>query len=146
MNLFEQLHFDWIESRKNKNHIKANLLGTLIGSFQLKEKNFNPTRKLSEQEMIVEIKKFADNLKETGRILSKYPNRVDDIKQNNNESTIISKYLPSIIDDNVIKEFAINKKKENKNIGQIMKELKETYPNQYDGKNAANIIKNILNS
>jgi len=130
--MLNKLKEDKINAMKEKNVVKKNILSTLIGEIELKNKSGNG--ELQIQEIYKIIKKMIDN-----NILT---NNID-------ENQYIEHYLPSLLSDNelekIINDFISENKLDGlKSLGLIMKYLNENYSGQFDGKKASLISKNIL--
>jgi len=128
MTIRETIQKDKLNAFKNAEKKKATILSTVIGEFDRIGKN------LSDDEYIRIIKKIINNCKEC---------------KQEEEIKIISEYLPKMISEEELKKIIedycnLNNLKEKKDIGIIMKYLKENYSGKYDGKTANKIITNII--
>lgn len=134
MKLKERINKDYIEAFKEKNVLKKNLLSTIKGDIQTKEKMPNS-------------KPFEDA--DTMRLLNSYVKTLrENIKTNENddksklELEIVESYLPKEMSETEIKvkinEVILNG---STNIGQIMKEFSTL---QADKKLVSELAKSIL--
>jgi uncharacterized protein YqeY len=128
MTLKEQIQADKVFSQKYGIKVLNLLLSTVLGELDRKTKT--PT----DDETISVIKKMVENLK---------------LCNNEIEAEMLNKYLPNIMSDdelkNIIDKFCIeNAITEKRQMGLVMKFLKENFNGQYDGKVASTVISNIL--
>lgn len=128
MTIKEQIIADKINALKNGNKELNILLGTLLGEFDRKGKN------LSDSEAITEIRKMAVNCR---------------ICKNINDAEILEMYLPQAFTEEatqiLIANFCLtNNIKEKKQLGEVMKFLKEKYNNVIDMKIASQYAAKIL--
>ena len=143
--LLEQLNKDSLDARKSKDTLKANLLVTLISEAKMIGKNAG-NREPNEQEVTDVIKKFLKGINDTISILEKESR---DCSKEKMEKEILDSYLPKQMSEADL-EKAVNEivetlpEKSLKMMGKVMAALKEKYPNQYDGKIASSVVKNIL--
>ena len=124
----EQINNDLKEAMLNKETFKRNLLRVVIGEFNRVDKIINDEKALSI------IKKMIENAKN---------------QNHDDEVIILNKYLPQQMNkeqlEKIIKSFIILKNITTiKEIGLVMKFLKEKYSGKYDGKMASEIIKSFL--
>lgn len=106
------------------------LIGTILG--ELDRLPIPRTEQPSEQDIYKVIKKLYEAAKEI--------NSPEEIK-------FLEDYIIKVMSEDELEEVIgkmIMSKDKKPNIGSIMQELKSKYPNQYDGKLASIIIKEIL--
>jgi len=128
---------DQILARKNKSD-SAQILTTLLSEVTMIGKN-NGNRDTTTEEAIQVINKFKKNLLEVLKTESN-PEKLDALKH---ELEIYESYLPKQMTKDEISNVIKNCKSEGKNIGQIMKFLKENYNGQYDGRIASQLCKEL---
>lgn len=144
MSIVTQMKADRILARTTDKGAFA-LLTNIIGEFDLartQKANLNK----SEDDIMINIVKMGiahakeelDSLKKVNASISKCERAMRDI-------TTLEKYLPEMLSEDdlraIAEEFALTGKK----MPDMMKHLKAEYPNQYDGKLASTIAKEILN-
>ena len=128
MKLQEKIQSDLKTSMMNKDVIKRDLIRVLIGEINRVGKDVN------DDTVVKIIRKMVENAI---------------MMSNQNEVQILSEYLPKMMDksetENIIKDIIdTNGYNSNKQMGLIIKELKEKYGSLIDGKTASDIIKSIL--
>lgn len=129
MTLKERIQTDKASAFKSGNRQLKDLLGTIIAESERKTKT--PT----DEEMVSIMNKFIENLK-----------LCNDFK---NAEYLKETYMPKeLSNDNlgsIIHQFCIeNVITEKRQMGLVMKFLKENFNGQYDGKVASTLISNIL--
>lgn len=128
MKLQEKIQNDLKTSMINKDVIKRDLIRVLIGEINRVSKELN-------DDMVIKIiRKMVENAK---------------LMNNESEVVILSEYLPKMMDQvetEIIIRSIIDTNGYNniKQMGLIIKELKEKYGSLVDGKIASDIIKNTL--
>lgn len=138
MALADKIRADWIDARKNRHAIHANLLGVLIGSIQTKEKNFSPQRLLSDAEIIKEVQSLLNGVVECKKLFNAdHPNFL----KAKEEELILSAYVPSQMSLEELTAVIKTKTDAGKDLKTIMTELRTEYAGQYDGKSAADLVK-----
>lgn len=142
-----------LQARKDRNAKKAALLSTLLGEAQMVGKN-NGNRESTDGEVVAVIKKMINNTNETIDILNKSSTetgvdsgQVADLLA---EVAVLNTLLPQQLSteelSNVINNLiVINNATSIKDMGKIMKMLKEEYEGAYDGTEASKLIKAQLN-
>ena len=143
--MFNQLKKDNMEARKTKNTIKANLLSTVIGEAQNIGKNAG-NREPNNDEVLGVIRKFIKSADESIALLEKAGR---DSAQAKEEKKILESYQPAQLNEEQLKKaiqeiVAAMPDKSVKMMGQVMNQLKEKYPNQFDGKLASSLVKQSL--
>lgn len=132
--MLQKLKAERLSAMKERNTIKKNVLSTLIGEIELKNKGKDRIEPLSDIEIIKEIKKMVSNNITTNT---------------EDENVYLEHYLPSLLSDSELYEIIYDFITKNnlvgmKSMGSIMKNLNEHYAGQFDGTNASIISKNIL--
>lgn len=134
--LLDRIKKDQLEARKNRLEIRSNLLTTLYAEAAKKGKDAG-NRESTDEEVLQTIKSFLKSIsifkeKDNGSMMAKLQE----------EENILTEYLPEMINTERL-EFIIEEQisKGKKDMGSLMKYLKETYPGQYDAKDASRIIK-----
>jgi len=143
--MYNQLKKEYLDARKNKDTIKSNLLSTLIGEAQNIGKN-EGNREPTTDEILGVVKKFLKAADESIQVLEKAGR---DCAKEKEEKRILESYQPKQLNENELKQ-AVDEivsqmpDKSVKMMGQVMNQLKEKYPNQFDGKMASAIVKQAL--
>jgi uncharacterized protein YqeY len=136
----QQIKTDQLEARKQKDGIRASLLTTLIGEATSVGKN-DGNRETTDAEVVAMIKKFIKNIDETLK--------VTDSHQFRTERTILAALLPSQLTKEQLLPIIADLSAEvgattPKDMGKVMKVLKERYDGQYDGGTASALIRQAL--
>jgi len=145
MGLLDQLNSEYMTARKEKNQVKANLLGTLISEARMIGKN-DGNRETTDDEVLTLVKKFLKANEEAVAALEKSGR---DSNQEKEEKVILEGYLPQQLTTEEL-EKAIAEivsglaEKSPKAMGQVMAELKSAFPNRFDGKAASEISRRLL--
>lgn len=124
MTIIDQIRKDQIESRKNKDILKSNLLTTILGEISRVDKS-----KQNEDLYIQVLKKMVKDIE---TVIQFKPSEVAEY-----EKSIILAYLPKQATEEEI--LAVIKNCEN-NLGIIMKTLKEVFGKNFDGKLAKQLF------
>lgn len=146
--LIEKIKHDQLVARKNRDQIESTLLTTLIGEADMVGKN-NGNRDPFDEEVISVVKKFLKGVNETIAILEKSGH---DVSQFEKEREILDSYLPTqltfdqiltmiesaVLDGTIIKDKSFK--------GSAMKWLKIHYSGQYDGRIAAEVLDQLVES
>ncbi|MCS7205153.1 MAG: GatB/YqeY domain-containing protein [Leptospiraceae bacterium] len=139
--IVERIKKDSLQARKEKNELKSNLLTSVYS--QAKTAAINEGRREpNDQDLIQAIKKFLKSIEENIQLGKENQISKENYEQALKEKEILMEYLPKQLSENELRE--IIKNSGAKNIGEAMKYLKEHYPDQYDGKTASQIAKEIL--
>ncbi|MFN3604761.1 MAG: GatB/YqeY domain-containing protein [Leptonema sp. (in: bacteria)] len=139
--LLEKLKKESLQSRKEKNEIKSNLLSTILSQVKLIAID-DGHREPKDQDVIQVVKKFLKNIEENIQLGQQGKLTKEALEQALKEKEILLEYLPKQLSEEELKEIIRNSGA--KNIGEAMKFLKENYSEQYDGKLASKIAKEIL--
>lgn len=140
MTLMQKIKADQLTARKEKSW-KATALTTLLGEAAMIGKN-DGNRETTDGECIAVIKKFINNMTETAKLCG-----LDDHAAM--EIDMLSEYLPQQVSGDalvlaaqqVVLELGLPSSRD---MGAIMKTMKERYEGLYDGKELSNIVKDIL--
>ena len=145
MSLLVKIKADQLAARKEQLAVKAALLTTLIGESEMIGKNAG-NRETNDTEVVAVIKKFIKNIDETLGHLKDFPTSFD-YTRGVLEKQILEEYLPKQLNELELRTLifdVIAVRLENSGIvvnkGTVMKELKNGYSGQYDGKLAAAIV------
>jgi hypothetical protein len=98
--LKQKLQEDQIIALKSGDHDKLNIIRFIIS--QIKNKEIEKRSELSDDEVILVLKKIAKELNESISAFEK-GNRQDLVEENKKQLTIISQYLPQEISDEELK-------------------------------------------
>ena len=80
--------------------------------------------------------------REEAETFARQAGRTDLIEQNASERALLSRYLPTMLDDEAVTAAVAAWIAEGiTNMGALMARLKERYPGQYDGKRASEIVR-----
>lgn len=140
MTKFEEIKADYLAARKARSQLSMNLWSTFIGDLETQAKKSGSD--VTDSDVVALLKKYIAS--------------ADMMIQSNVESNdavfekaMLLKFLPKQLDElelrdvisKIIVDNSINNKKK---MGIIMKQLKEKYDGQYDGKLASKIIGELL--
>ncbi len=139
--LLEKLKQESLQARKEKNQIKSSLLSTVLSQVKLLAID-DHHREPTDHDVIQVVKKFLKNIEENIQLGEQGRLTSDAYEQALKEKEILLEYLPKQLSEEELKE--IIRKSNAKNIGEVMKFLKENYPEQYDGKLASKLAKELL--
>jgi len=143
--LLTQIKEDQVQARKDRNKELATFLTTLYSEIAMVGKN-DGDRDTTDAEAIVVLKKFVKNANEV----------MDNVHSTDgrhihatNEIVVLTNYLPVPLSSaellKIIETVIHNKDLTSpKDMGIIMKELKNNYTGLYDGKEASTISKRLL--
>ena len=145
MSLIAKIKSDQLAARKEQMAVKSALLTTLIGESEMIGKNAG-NRETTDTEVVAVIKKFIKNIDETLGHLKDFPASYD-YTRGVLEKQILEEYLPKQLTEAELRVAifdVIANRLENSGIavnkGTVMKELKNGYAGQYDGKLASAIV------
>lgn len=134
-----------LEARKAKDSNLISILSTLLGEVSVIGKN-DGNRETTDAEAIRVVKKFIKNIDDTTIHFEKESTEYTNLIK---EKEILQQYLPKQLTSEELIEI-INQflKQETitslKQMGCVMKFLKENYNGRYDGKEASDIVKSLL--
>ena len=129
--IYQEIQKQHITHKKNGNSSGAVFFSFLLGEVQ------NKAVKIVDGE-----KTYPDT--EVVSVLQKIKKNIEEAKMGNwqTEISMIDAYMPKMLSENDIKKI-FEDNPQLKNMGDRMKFMKETYPNQYDGKAASKIAKEM---
>jgi len=138
--LIEQIKKDRMDAKRAHKYTVDMYLTTLLSEVQRTQKR--PSDVPTDVEVIKVITKCVKNLDE---MISVSPDNPDF----RNEQKLISKYLPPLLavkrlNDEIHMIVHKNKYDNMKDMGKVMKALKEKWDGQYDGKEASQIVRKFL--
>ncbi len=145
MSLIQQIKKDQLRARKNKNTTESTILTTLIGESEAIGKN-NGNRESTDNEVVVVIKKFIKNNLELINLVKPESDRC---KAAICENKLLTNYIPTQLVEAELRTI-IQKRISTlsdispKLMGKTMTWLKENYTDQYDGKLASKVVKDLL--
>lgn len=144
MSLLSNIKAAQLQARKNRDAIATNVLTTLVGEAEAVGKNAG-NRESTDAEVVAVVKKFIKNMDETLALITQ-PQAVADLQY---ERSIVSQYLPQQLTSDQLKgilESLTNELNAHtlREMGKIMKVLKERFDGQYDGALASTLIKGML--
>jgi len=140
MSLIQQIKIDQLTARKAKSW-KVSALTTLLGEAAMIGKN-NGNRETNDAECVAVIKKFIKNIEETAKHAGMDDHAAMEIE-------MLNSYLPQQITgmrlEMTIQGVIVSIKAESvRDMGKVMKVLKDSYEGCYDGKEASTIVKELL--
>lgn len=146
MNLREQILNDIKESMKNKDKETLSVVRMVKGSIQLEE--INKKRELNDDEVVSIISKQIKQRKDANVEFEK-GNRQDLIEKNNNEISILNRYMPEQLDSSEVEKIIDEKIKEleitdQKQMGKLMGSLMPLLKGKTDMSMVSAIIKEKL--
>ena len=145
MSLLQQVKTTQLQARKNRDTASAAILTTLIGEAEAIGKN-EGNRTTTDLEVVAMVKKFIKNLDEVVSLTSPesiaHQNALD-------EKKLLTQFLPKQLSQDELSQVLVDLTTElnahaPKDMGRIMKLLKERFDGQYDGGLASTLIKGIL--
>lgn len=144
MSLLENIRQKSIEARKAKDAAAASLLVTLLSEAAMVGKNAN--RETTDAETMAIVKKFIKNNDETISRISD-PTAIAALTA---ENAIMQQFLPAQLSGDELSSIVSGLIAETgsstaKDMGRVMKLLKERYDGSYDSKIASDLIKSQLN-
>lgn len=129
---------------KEKNRVALDTIRSLLAAIQYEEMQ-KQTEELPENAILAIIKNEVKKRKE-GLEFEQKAGRTEQIETLNAEVAVLEKFLPQQLDraqlEDIFQKFKAGN--ESANMGEAMKMLKETYPSQYDGKEASSIAKDLF--
>lgn len=149
MTILETIKATSLTARKARDKAKADLLSTLIGEIQIIGKNDN-NRAPTDVDCIVTLKKFIKNTEELFAAINSAPIPfLDAIQQCRNDKALLESFLPQQLSDcelQIAIDLTITELQATtiKDMGKVMKVLKERHGGLYDGGVASALIKQKL--
>ena len=143
MHFKEQLKADLKTAMKAKDKVSLVTIRAIMSAVQYEE--MQKSKDIEEAQFLAILKNEVKKRKETIEFLEK-EDRTEEIAENNAEIAIIENYLPTQLDNDKLKNILVEFKEQNEsaNMGTAMKFLKDSYPGQYDGKEASTIAKSVF--
>lgn len=143
----EKLQKDLVSAMKEKNNTKVDAIRSIKAAI-LNEKTNSKFHELSDSEIIGVIQKLSKQRKEAADIYVTN-NRPELAKKELSEKKFIDEYLPKMMGEDELKLLIQNIFTELnvisiKQMGLVMKQLKDKYSGQYDAEMASTIIKSML--
>ena len=147
MSLKEKILNDMKESMKNKDKETLSVVRMVKGSIQLEE--IDKKRELNDDEVISVISKQIKQRKDANIEFEK-GNRQDLIDKNNNEISILNRYMPEQLDSDEVEKIISDKIEElqvtsQKEMGKLMGALMPLLKGRTDMSMVSAIIKDKLN-
>ena len=148
MSLIQEIKVKQLAARKSRDGMTASALTTLIGEAEVVGKNNN--REVTDAEVVAMLKKFIKNAAETRKTAEQYKNHVA-VEQLDAELALYNEFLPTQMDEAdlrvvmtaIIQENSIQSKKQ---LGMLLKALKEQHNGLYDGAVASRIAAELLSA
>jgi len=138
--ILKEIKKEYMKYRKEKVKEMISLYSTVIGEIEKVGKD-NGNRETTEEETIQVIKKVIKSLNETINIIEDRGADSKEIEEYVLQVSELEKYLPKQLSEEELEKIINSLKEEGKNIGEIMKYLKENYSGRYDGKLASQIAR-----
>lgn len=135
--LIHTLGEDFLQARKARNAIAANILGVLLGELKKLEKD-RPGKPITDDDFVRAARKLIES---NGEILKVAP----DNEKAKAENAILESYMPKMMDDVEIRA-AIQALRDGgaKDMKAVMAGLRAGFPGRYDGKRASELAKELL--
>lgn len=149
--LIDQIKAEQLAARKDKNALAAALLTTLIGEATAIGKN-DGNREVTDSEVVAVVKKFIKGIDETMSAMTNASNNdgsADRYVNLMHEKEILNRFLPVQLSEldlqKIVGTLAQALPERNpRQMGVLMKQLKEKHEGQYDGALASKVIKAVL--
>jgi len=149
MNLIAKIKSDRIAAKKNGEQEKAEILTTLLSEVERMEK----ADRDDDKKVIAVVKKYLKGLEDMISSLALNPmESVDDRMKFNEiafEQETVMVYLPEQLEGEALTAAVEEAIKESgaespRDMGKVMKLLKEKYEGNYDGREASEVVKKVL--
>lgn len=142
-----KLQKDLVSAMKEKNEYAISAIRSIKTAIQ-NEKTNGSYHELTDNDVIGLIQKLSKQRQESADIYNE-AGRVELAEKEVKEKEVLDAYLPKMLSENELSVIIDKIVTENefstmKNMGAVMKILKETYQNQYDGKLASTLIRTKL--
>lgn len=140
--LIEQIKADQLQARKDRNTNLAQLLTTFYSEAAMIGKN-DGDRVTTDKEVHAVAKKFIKNANE---VMANLADSDDRTAMAVFEVVNLTEYLPPQLTDEDLRGIVATlvQGKTIRDMGSVMKELKENYDGRYDGKLASQLTKELL--
>ena len=145
--MLERIRKDLIAARKRRDKEESSLLSTLLSEITMHAKN-DGNREPTDKDALKILKKFTQNVEEVISLKQKQGISADSERQ---ERSWLLRYAPPQMSEEELRA-AVERiaeqlpEKSMKMMGSVMASLKQQYDGQFDGKTAASIVKQVLNS
>lgn len=144
MSLLQQIKTAQLTARKARDETASLVLTTLIGEAEAIGKNAG-NRPTTDSEVVALVKKFIKNIDETLGLIK----QSDAAVGLERERAVLSVYLPTQMTSEQLRAVIAQLSEElnahtQRDMGKVMKALKERYDGQYDGAAASALIKEVL--
>lgn len=130
MTLKEKIVEDMKTAMKEKNAIARDTLRVIKGEIERAEQDKNGKIELSDSAILAIIKKSIEGVKST--------------TNNQEEIDVLSSYLPKAMTKDEIEAHVKELCSLNQNMGAVIKEFNSKFPGRADGKELAQIVKDVL--
>lgn len=136
---------DLKDAMKNKDNIRKNTIQMIRAQILQTEKDSQ--KELSDDDI---LKIISKQLKQKNEALEQFEkaDRQDLIEQTNKEISVLKEYMPEMVDVSEIAvkavEFKVARNYEKKDMGKLIKDLKEFYGVRANGKDIATVASQIL--
>ena len=142
-----KLQKDLVSAMKEKNEYAISAIRSIKTAIQ-NEKTNGSYHELTDNDVSGLVQKLSKQRQESADIYNE-AGRVELAEKEVKEKEVLDAYLPKMLSENELSVIIDKIVTENefstmKNMGAVMKILKETYPNQYDGKLASTLIRTKL--
>ena len=143
----EKIQKDLVTAMKEKDSYRVNALRSVKAAI-MNEKTVGKSHELTDSEIVSIIQKLSKQRKEAAEIYDKN-GRTELADKELKEKSFIDEYLPKMMTTEELKSkiniiFSENNISSIKQMGIVMKQLKDKYSGQYDSSEASSIIKNML--
>ena len=141
----EDLNNDFKKALKEGDTLKKNTIQLLRSQIHLIEKDLDRhMERLEVEDLIIkERKKRIELMSQAEKI-----DRKDLMEQAKKEIVILEAYLPQQLSEydltNIVKDTIKEMEAAQKDIGKVIRKIKETYNNQVDGRMLSDIVKRLL--
>lgn len=143
MSIVTQMKADRILARTTDKGAFA-LLTNIIGEFDLARTQKANLGKSEDDIMINIVKVGIAHAKEELEALKKVQAPIQKCERAVRDVIVLEKYLPEMLDEEALRDIAAAMLLQGKKMPDMMKHLRTDFPNQYDGKLASSIAKEIL--
>lgn len=155
--LYEQIKQDQLQARKDRNQVKAAVLGTLRGDLEnaARAKGMQPPFDgIQDAQVVALVKKFIDGINETKNHLEEQGSGDAWLSsQAPDELAALEVYVPKQLSEGELLTITaqlwsdnnLNELPNKQQLGKVMGLLKAQYAGQYDGQLAKSVIDRMLN-
>ena len=152
MSLLQSIQTAQVQARKTRasedDAVRVSLLTTLLGEASAVGKNAG-NRVTSDAECVAVVKKFLKNMEDTRSALQGKEGVEAALHKLDIEAAVLNAFLPQQLDEaqlratlqSLAQELGVSGPKD---MGRLMKLLKERFDGQYDGKQASTLCKEVL--